>query len=95
MSINWERYDAVLAYIEQHPEEWNQEVPLEYCRWCCFGAHARRMYGPQRPDASTYEVMVRAFGVSMEESYWLFDSRRTLADFKAFRLAGGIPGGAK
>ncbi|HEX7771537.1 MAG TPA: hypothetical protein VF435_03895 [Pyrinomonadaceae bacterium] len=90
---NWERYDAVLAHIEKHPEEWDQQ---HFCgSACCFAGHVVQMFSSQRPLEKRvpyvgYNAM-DLLKLTNNEACWLFDPDRTIADFHAFRAAGGIP----
>jgi len=87
--MNRERFAAVLARIEAHPELWNQR------QWCgtahCFAGHAVDLYGPAPEKRSMLfgkgilvdKAAKRILGLTYEQSEWLFWLGRTLDDFRA------------
>lgn len=74
--MNIERFRQVLAYIEEHPQEWDQASPYK-----CFMAHANFIAGdvnPLAPTGSTY----LGFEDFDKQWYWIFNAARTLDDFR-------------
>jgi hypothetical protein len=84
--MNIDRYNAVLAHIEQHPEEWNQS------EWrgtaCCIAGHAARMFGAD-PGLATLTAAALALEIDRTVTHfpWLFDADRTMDEFRALRRA--------
>lgn len=85
--MNTDNYNAVLAHIEQHPEEWNQ---LSWCGTaCCLAGHANKMFPPPNPNVGIIDGAHRALGFTDDQSWWLFHGSRTLDDFRRVRLVAG------
>jgi hypothetical protein len=92
--INTDLLTKTLAYIEEHPEEWNQE------NWrcgtqCCFAGHAALLAGWQwvnnwshgmtngnNPNAAVECVATDELGLCPNEARKLFVATNTLDDLR-------------
>lgn len=72
--MNIQRFRQVLAFIEKHPERWDQRACAT-----CFLAHAARMHGREQHAGFGNEFVGVVF--QSEEWSWLIDIGRTLDDF--------------
>ena len=89
--MNFEKFCATLAHIEQHPEQFNQVSPYEGNTACCFLANARRLFGEMDRRYTTSEAGPRALGLnpSSAQAQWLYSGERTLDDFRRIRYVEG------
>lgn len=80
--MNVERFNQVLDHIIAHPETWNQEV--FHCGTAhCFAGHAQIMSGVEtREQHRTWNDAAKFLELSDVDSIYLFNSERTLGDFK-------------
>lgn len=90
--MNYENFCATLAYIEQHPEQFNQALPYERDTAFCFLAHARRLFGDMDRTYTTYEAGARVLGLPPGIGFadWLYSGERTLDDFRRVRYVEGM-----
>lgn len=82
--MNIQRFRQVLAYIEAHPEEWDQR---EWCgTQCCIAGHAMQQSGLAFDDRTWGGVvLIHArdwLEASPEEANWLFAADRHIDDFR-------------
>jgi hypothetical protein len=82
--MNMQRFRQVLAYIEAHPEEWNQR---EWCgSECCFAGHAACFAGVNAKRTTwagaVADVAQEWLGMSAAQFRWLYAEGRTLDDFR-------------
>jgi hypothetical protein len=96
MHMNYENFNAVLTHIERHPEQWDQK---NWCGTsCCIAGHAAHMSGNFR-EGGTFGFIqaaeaflglpVNGWCSDLEEegtADWLFNSQRSLDDFRRVRL---------
>jgi hypothetical protein len=85
--MNIQRFRQVLAYIEAHPEEWDQSRDTHEA-WArplphCFGCIAAKLFGVDSKEFSfADDRMVVALECSQEIASWLYNPERTLDDFR-------------
>jgi hypothetical protein len=79
--MNIQRFRQVLAYIEAHPEEWNQFRDTDEPAPRCFGCIAASLFGVG-DGCFADEKMVLALECSPEMALWLYNPARTLDDFR-------------
>lgn len=91
--MNYDNFNAVLAHIEQHPEEWNQNMwnMLGCGTGCCIAGHAEAMFANSRERAMepTRDNGAKYLGLNEFQARWLFEHDRTLDDFRRVRLVAG------
>ena len=93
-----------LDYLEQHPEEWDQNEAVPICgnRCCVFGhlffhagnklpKNTHRYYGMKLVMDHARHLL----GLDLTTTSYLFQPERTLEDFRNFLRLGGIPGKTK
>lgn len=102
--MNYENFCKVLAHIETHPEEHEQN---KWCGTaCCIAGHAysmaKRISKEQRAEVTFvtmpfFQAALQFLGMEREASFnifdepqhWLFHSRRTIEDFQLVRYVEG------
>ncbi len=85
--MNMKRFRQVLAYIEAHPDEWDQHQPnsIRENGCGCFGAHVRRIWGGDDDSAMDPLNAIRIhLSTSRAEAAWIWSTARTLDDFRTF-----------
>jgi hypothetical protein len=84
--MNHANFKTVLDHIKAYPDTWRQSDYWNSTLHCgCFLAWARMLSG------SDYGGGYRWLELTQREHSWIYDYRRTLADFDAFLTHGGIP----
>ena len=85
--MNIELLDAALAYIDEHPEEWDQST-WDCGTTACIAGHMARLSGEYLPVVVTEAFILRVTGLS--DAHPLFDECNTRAALQVWRdlLAG-------
>jgi len=85
--MNLERFKATLAYIEEHPEEYDQQSPGR-----CFLAIANRLFKAERIYVMYFSDSPNTLQLANAEEFeWIFNGYRNLEEFRRVANTGVIP----
>lgn len=97
--MNWVRYNQVLEMIEANPQEWDQTIWRCGTQQCFAGfaemiaarlkGELPRVFNNNQRFIPIRQIAMVFLDLSSLEAYWLFDTTRTLDDFRWVRRMHG------